>query len=575
MKKTFLSLFILAGALWLSAQPCTDVTPPRVICLNTINVDITGEPGNAEGVLFVQDIVIGATDDCGVDYLSLTRDEYNPAVTDGWVVFTCDDEGLSIPVFPTATDFTGKSDYCVTLVQIQDPMGLLCPAGTFINTSTQTPFPSAQSALLLAKDGNTISVDAEETLGNITTPDGITVKLTSSDGATLPITNLTLGAGGVLRTEGDYTFTMKDVSGSGDGTWEVANLGGATAENVVLEDINIDVFTQLTVSGAIEGGEPGSQVNLDAAGGALSGPVGMTAPVGPLDMDNPEESPYTAVLFTGEAAPSISLPGPGAVEEIFGPAAGSLSARSPVQSPALPSPDYVDNVWHFRFLNETGTPVESAYQLELNFPAVLETGNTVMDVPVVAIQDNGLVHYILGTPHPGKLLTSAGEVYDPAYNTVSFTGMGTGGDFALFGCPSCGPDKVLICSVPPGNPASAKTKCIDKVSLADRLENGSYCGPCQEATAPGTVARPLDNLSNNSGLAVYPNPATGRLYLTFDAETSRRIRLISMNGRTLREQAVGAGEQHAEINLEGLPPGLYLLQVQDEQGGHWLKAVVE
>ncbi|MCB0585741.1 MAG: T9SS type A sorting domain-containing protein [Phaeodactylibacter sp.] len=578
MKKLFLSMLILAGPFWLSAQPCTDNNPPNVICKSPIPIDIGGTPADAQAFLFVDDVIESVSDDCGVDYLSITRDNPDPGVTDEILIFTCDDEGLSIPVFPTATDFSGKSGYCLTYILVQDPTGL-CPAGTFTNESTGETFPSAQSAILLAQEGALISVLAEEPLGNITSPAGIGVTLTSPDGAVLPINNLKIGESGTLKTEGDFTFVIKDVSGSGESTWEAANTGGAEVENVALEGLNINVVTQLSVSGDIEGGEPGSQISLSPAAGTVVSPEGMVIPAGPLNESNPPESEYTAVLITGGATVSLALPGPGAVEDIFGAAANALSARSLTLTPGLASPFYVDNVWRIGFQDETGMPVEMPYEVELNFPAGLQTGNAVMEVPVVAIRNDGQVHYTLGAPYPGELLTSAGAVSNSAYNTVAYTGRG--GDVAVFGCPTCGTNKVLICNVPPGNPENAKTKCIDKGSLINHLYNGSYCGPCEGSVAPGAANRPFNSQADIAGteksLQVYPNPASGHLYLRFDTEASsvRYILLTALDGRTVREQVAGAGELSSVIDVEGLPAGLYILRARNGEGSQWLKVVVE
>lgn len=55
----------------------------------------------------------------------------------------------------------------------------------------------------------------------------------------------------------------------------------------------------------------------------------------------------------------------------------------------------------------------------------------------------------------------------------------------------------------------------------------------------------------------------------------RRLRLATPDGRILRQQVAGAGETSAEFNTEGLPAGLYLLQIQDGEASRWVKVVVE
>ncbi|MCB9264415.1 MAG: T9SS type A sorting domain-containing protein [Lewinellaceae bacterium] len=579
MKKIFSLTLLLAAPLWLAAQ-CTDLSAPFVICTGSQNIPIMDVPTGPEALIFATDLAIDVTDDCSAPEeitITISRDFPIPAVTPQVLFFNCDDEGLRIPVAVIATDATGKWDYCLTEIYVEDPMGL-CPSGTFINATTGVPYPSGQSALLLANDGDEISILAEEKLGNFTSPDNITVSLTSPEGATLPITNLAIGTDGTLKTTGDFIFTMENVSGStdGKGAWEVANTGGAEAGSINLLGLEIEVYTQLSVSENILGGEPNAQINLSVAGGTLALSDGILAPIGPLSESESPTTLYTAALINGET-PTAEVGIAGSVEEVFGAAANSPQARSLTLTPGLASPYYVNNTWRIGFLSETGTPQSTLYEVELNFPTSLQTGMAVMDIPVVAIRKNGQVNYAFGTPHPGKLLTSGGAISDPVYNTISFTGSGMGGEVAIFGCPSCGTDKVLICQVPPGNPANARTKCISKASLFAHLDNGSYCGPCLEANTPDAMARPFSTRPDNNSLRVFPNPVKGRLYLAFgeEADSPRHLRLFNLNGRILREQVVGAGRASVEFNLDGLPAGIYMLQVQDEEGSQWVKVAVE
>lgn len=127
----------------------------------------------------------------------------------------------------------------------------------------------------------------------------------------------------------------------------------------------------------------------------------------------------------------------------------------------------------------------------------------------------------------------------------------------------------------PGNPGKAKTKCVSKSALIAHLENGSYCGPCQEANLPEAVGRASSAPGTGMGLQIYPNPANGQLHLRFDTETSsvRRILLTGLDGRIVREQAAGAGVLSAVVDVEGLPTGLYILRVQDGEGSRWWKVV--
>lgn len=63
---------------------------------------------------------------------------------------------------------------------------------------------------------------------------------------------------------------------------------------------------------------------------------------------------------------------------------------------------------------------------------------------------------------------------------------------------------------------------------------------------------------------VFPNPASGLLQLQFAEAlpTTRRIRLMDLQGQSVRELIVGPEALNAQIDVEGLPEGVYIVQVQ-------------
>lgn len=77
---------------------------------------------------------------------------------------------------------------------------------------------------------------------------------------------------------------------------------------------------------------------------------------------------------------------------------------------------------------------------------------------------------------------------------------GMGGTCDEFPCGRAD-QKVLICHAPPGNPANARTLCIEPDSAADHLADHpyDYCGPCKGgAVAAGQAG----NLSADEGVGV-------------------------------------------------------------------------
>ncbi len=80
------------------------------------------------------------------------------------------------------------------------------------------------------------------------------------------------------------------------------------------------------------------------------------------------------------------------------------------------------------------------------------------------------------------------------------------------------------------------------------------------------------------GLDVYPNPAQARTVLR--VQTTRpevaTLRLIDATGRLVRERSLrlNSGEQSHELDLQGLAPGLYLLELQGNRTGR-LKFLIQ
>ncbi|MCB9286087.1 MAG: T9SS type A sorting domain-containing protein [Lewinellaceae bacterium] len=479
----------------------------------------------------------------------------------------------------------------------------------------------------------------------------------------------------------------------------------------------------------IQGGAPGSQINLACCSSVNEGMMtihninmdGILFPGGPLNADNPDQSLYTAasarrvILSIEDEFFNTQFRFSGSPDAVFGTGIGNVSARGPATISGLISDDLVDNTWRIDFFDDQGNPESIDYELELNFPTEIQTGDAVMEVPVIAVKNNDQVEYILGTPHPGRLLTSEGDVADPGYNTVSFTGTGTGGDFAIFGCPTCPEGKVWVCPAAAGT-GDPVSRCVDKSTLTAYLESGATCGRCPCLNDPDNdidedgVCGDIDNcpdvfnldqadfdrdglgdacdptvsitgvvnnldvyiegLNLNRGMAtaltrrldkaiyrfcsgyptsyvisnlnsiidyvefqsganipveaanyiiaqaqalidalnegtvecgsgnstalrpgiispeqstealsiqIHPNPVQGRLTVAFGEETStpQHIHLMDMNGRMVRERVAEEGLLNTEVNVEGLPAGLYILHVENGAQSRQFKVVVK
>jgi hypothetical protein len=86
-----------------------------------------------------------------------------------------------------------------------------------------------------------------------------------------------------------------------------------------------------------------------------------------------------------------------------------------------------------------------------------------------------------------------------------------------------------------------------------------------------------DRLAGVSDLTVYPNPVSDRLHIRLQAESSGEItyRLYSQVGQLISEgsEKFSPGETHHQLETNGLPNGVYLLDIQKGGERAWRKVV--
>ena len=80
----------------------------------------------------------------------------------------------------------------------------------------------------------------------------------------------------------------------------------------------------------------------------------------------------------------------------------------------------------------------------------------------------------------------------------------------------------------------------------------------KQFSLPSGVA---DERSSEGGITIYPNPA--RTYVTVTGAGTTRIVLRNLIGQPVLEQQTGPG---ATISIEGLPAGLYIMEMQTPKG---------
>lgn len=80
-----------------------------------------------------------------------------------------------------------------------------------------------------------------------------------------------------------------------------------------------------------------------------------------------------------------------------------------------------------------------------------------------------------------------------------------------------------------------------------------------------------DLAQHNANLMLWPNPTAERVSILMDGYLGQRllIETFDAQGRLLNSapaSTTGTGARLQEVDLQGLPPGMYMLRVQDEQG---------
>ncbi|MCB9267318.1 MAG: VCBS repeat-containing protein [Lewinellaceae bacterium] len=82
---------------------------------------------------------------------------------------------------------------------------------------------------------------------------------------------------------------------------------------------------------------------------------------------------------------------------------------------------------------------------------------------------------------------------------------------------------------------------------------------------PVTVVGTEEAVPGSAGLTVLPNPVSARLDVQLPELTQETaaLKACDATGRVVEERSIRRGDAHVQINMEGLPAGLYFLQLMD------------
>ena len=87
-------------------------------------------------------------------------------------------------------------------------------------------------------------------------------------------------------------------------------------------------------------------------------------------------------------------------------------------------------------------------------------------------------------------------------------------------------------------------------------------------------------LSQKQGITIWPNPfhSSITVSITSDRETTLDINLVDVSGKTIRntKQAVSRGISQVTLgDLEQLPAGVYLLEINDKKAGTIYQKIIK
>lgn len=140
-------------------------------------------------------------------------------------------------------------------------------------------------------------------------------------------------------------------------------------------------------------------------------------------------------------------------------------------------------------------------------------------------------------------------------------------------------DKVIVCEVPPGNPASRHEICVSKNAVAAHLKNGSYLGSCQPNSNSGgnTSMNPPKSTLEEKSIRVNPNPNNGSFTLQLNNLNVAEIRVLDQTGkvvyRTLVNQTIKT--QTVTMNLGTIAQGVYTIQAIGKEGMTTTKMMIQ
>jgi len=143
-------------------------------------------------------------------------------------------------------------------------------------------------------------------------------------------------------------------------------------------------------------------------------------------------------------------------------------------------------------------------------------------------------------------------------------------------------NKVMICHIPPGNPANPQSICVSPNAVAAHLAHGDYLGYCGMANCNASymVARPArDSAISHSPLELdmFPNPVGNRLEIVFPESIAENsiLELVDLTGRIIQQHRLVLGGVSQTFDMSYVQPGIYLVKIVQYGGDIWTKKIVK
>lgn len=122
------------------------------------------------------------------------------------------------------------------------------------------------------------------------------------------------------------------------------------------------------------------------------------------------------------------------------------------------------------------------------------------------------------------------------------------------------------------------TICVSPNAVADHLSHGDFLGPCvscpENRSAPigkGSIAVP-----EGIEMEIMPNPTSGLLQVGLpEGKTMDAVFVMDFSGKIVRNIELNAGVQRFDLDLRGLPQGVYGIYARSEGQVFVKKVVVE